>query len=142
MILMFVMGFWYGLALFNKGEVTAENVLTRLYTFLQAAQSATAVFPKMIVLMKGISAGQVIHGYMRGIDKRDDNESKIMFGLTWPQKRRGGDVEMKDITFAYPWNSDQPVERNVFFPSSRNQILVYKQLFQKEYNLKSITDPL
>lgn len=117
MMLMFVVGFWYGLALFNKGEVTAGNVLTCLYAFLPAAQSATAVFPKMLVLTKGMSAGQAIQGYMGEIDKRDDNQSKIMLGLTWPQKRCEDDEEMKDITFAYPSNLHQPVLKNATFSS-------------------------
>lgn len=68
----------------------------------------------MLVLTKGMSAGQAIKGYIV-IDKKDDNRSRTMFGLSWPQKRCEGDVEMKDITFVYLSNPNQPVLKNATF---------------------------
>lgn len=112
----FVTGFWFGLDLCNKGEVSPGNVLICLYAFLQASLSANAIFPKILVLTEGMmSAGQANQGYIGDIEKKDDNWSKIMLGCTWPQKRSEGDVEIRDVTFVYPSNLGQPVMKSVNF---------------------------
>lgn len=132
----FVTGFWFGLDLCNKGEVSPGNVLICLYAFLQASLSANAIFPKILVLTEGMmSAGQANQGYIGDIEKKDDNWSKIMLDCTWPQKRRCGELgRYVCISFESRPTSDE--ECKLFFPSRRDDVLVWQKWQREEYDLE------
>ncbi|EPE27653.1 P-loop containing nucleoside triphosphate hydrolase [Glarea lozoyensis ATCC 20868] len=124
MIGLFVQGFWYGLILIRQGLSTG-NVLTTFYCCLYAMQSAEIILPQWMVLKKGMSAGHTLQVLTY--------ESQIYGGPGNPNvmikpEFRGGDIEFKGVSFAYPSNVDQQVLKRVslFFPAGETTYVIGK----------------
>jgi ATP-binding cassette subfamily B (MDR/TAP) protein 1 len=56
-IMLFVIGFWYGIVLIEQG-LQPGAVLTTFYATLAAFQGIEALMPQWLVLVKGMSAGR------------------------------------------------------------------------------------
>ena len=59
MVAIFVLGFWYGIILANKG-LDPGHVVTTFYACLNAMQAVEIVLPQWLVLTKGMSAGETL----------------------------------------------------------------------------------
>ncbi|KAI1424956.1 P-loop containing nucleoside triphosphate hydrolase protein [Xylaria sp. FL1777] len=97
---LFVVGFYYGAVLVDQG-LSPGNVLTTFYAALAALQAIEAFVPTYLVLAKGISAAQALRAVSHNIE--DGRTIHPMMGGHIPEECRG-DIEMRNITFAYPSN--------------------------------------
>lgn len=59
-VAMFMAGFWYGLTLYKKGELTPGDVITTFYSFLMGNQAVTSILAQYVILCKGKSAGAIL----------------------------------------------------------------------------------
>ncbi|KAF2105495.1 P-loop containing nucleoside triphosphate hydrolase protein [Lophiotrema nucula] len=119
----FVQGFWYGNYLVTHGKSNAGSVATTFWGALMAVQGITGFLPQLIVVQKGGVAGARLQILMRQISKSDDL-SDILHG-----KRPGkcsGDVEFKQVLFAYPTRPDQLALRksSLFFPAGETTFVI------------------
>ncbi|RKK93787.1 ABC transporter B family member 6 [Fusarium oxysporum] len=122
-VAMFVVGFWYGVVLVNNDGLAAGSVLTTFYATLAAFQGIEALMPQWLVLAKGMSAGSFLSSITRNV--RDGEMVKPMTGTLRPLSC-SGDIELKNVSFAYPSNPAQKVlhESNFFFPSGEMTFIV------------------
>ncbi|KAI0440821.1 P-loop containing nucleoside triphosphate hydrolase protein [Xylaria telfairii] len=102
---LFVVGFYYGAVLVSQG-LSPGNVLTTFYASLAALQAVQAFVPFYLVLAKGTAAAQALRSVAHHIE--DGRRIYPMMGGYIP---RGciGDVEMRNISFAYPSNPSKIV---------------------------------
>ncbi|RGP71611.1 ABC transporter b family member 6 [Fusarium longipes] len=122
-VAMFVLGFWYGVVLVNNDGLAAGSVLTTFYSTLAAFQGVEALMPQWLVLAKGMSAGGFLSSITRNM--RNGGVIKPMAGALRPQFC-SGDIELKNVSFAYPSNPTLKVlkESNFFFPSGETTFIV------------------
>ncbi|OBS18756.1 hypothetical protein FPOA_10484 [Fusarium poae] len=122
-VAMFVLGFWYGVVLVNNDGLAAGSVLTTFYSTLAAFQGIEALMPQWLVLAKGMSAG----GFLSSITHNMRNGGPVtpMAGALRPQFC-SGDIELKNVSFAYPSNPTVKVLKrsNFFFPSGEITFIV------------------
>ncbi|KAI1314004.1 P-loop containing nucleoside triphosphate hydrolase protein [Xylaria venustula] len=102
---LFVVGFYYGAVLVDQG-LSPGSVLTTFYAALAALQAIEAFVPTYLVLAKGISAAQSLRSVSHNIE--DGRTVQPMMGGHIPGGCMG-DVEMRNITFAYPSNPSKIV---------------------------------
>ncbi|KAI0544805.1 P-loop containing nucleoside triphosphate hydrolase protein [Xylaria curta] len=102
---LFVVGFYYGAVLVGQG-LNPGSVLTTFYAALAALQAIEAFVPFYLVLAKGTAAAQALRSVARNIE--GGRTVHPMMGGYIP---RGclGDVEMRNISFAYPSNPSKVV---------------------------------
>ncbi|KAF5022574.1 hypothetical protein F66182_5407 [Fusarium sp. NRRL 66182] len=122
-VAMFVVGFWYGVVLVNNDGLGAGSVLTTFYATLAAFQGIEALMPQWLVLAKGMSAGSFLSGITRST--RNGGLIKPMVGALRPEVCVG-DVELRDVSFAYPSNPTHKVleQSNFFFPAGEMTFIV------------------
>ncbi|KAH7179800.1 P-loop containing nucleoside triphosphate hydrolase protein [Fusarium flagelliforme] len=123
-VAMFVVGFWYGVVLVNNDGLAAGAVLTTFYSTLAAFQGIEALMPQWLVLAKGMSAGGFLSSITRNM--RNGGTIKPMSRTLRPQFC-SGDIELKNVSFAYPSNPTSKVlkESNFFFfPSGEITFIV------------------
>ncbi|KAM0344102.1 hypothetical protein ACHAPU_007823 [Fusarium lateritium] len=122
-VAMFVVGFWYGVVLVNNDGLPAGSVLTTFYATLAAFQGIEALMPQWLVLAKGMSAGSFLSSIT--CNMKSGGLFKPMIGASRPQFC-SGDIELKDVSFAYPSNPAQKVlqESSFFFPSGEMTFIV------------------
>ncbi|KAF5690975.1 STE6 [Fusarium circinatum] len=122
-VAMFVVGFWYGVVLVNNDGLAAGSVLTTFYATLAAFQGIEALMPQWLVLAKGMSAGSFLSSITRNV--RNGEIVKPMTGALRPFSC-SGDIELKDVCFAYPSNPAQKVlhKSSFFFPSGEMTFIV------------------
>ncbi|UZP44876.1 hypothetical protein NXS19_012688 [Fusarium pseudograminearum] len=122
-VAMFVLGFWYGVVLVNNDGLAAGSVLTTFYSTLAAFQGIEALMPQWLVLAKGMSAGGFLSSITRNM--RNGGTVKPMAGALRP-RFCSGDIELKNVSFAYPLNPTVKVlkESNFFFPSGEITFIV------------------
>ncbi|CAM1508557.1 Fc.00g054050.m01.CDS01 [Cosmosporella sp. VM-42] len=119
---MFVVGFWYGVVLVNGG-LEPGNVLTTFYATLASFQGIEALMPHWLVLAKGMSAGSFLSSLTSGSSKgRTVMETT---GILKPA-RCVGDIELTDVSFAYPSNLKRNVlnKSSFFFPAGEITFIV------------------
>lgn len=118
----FVQGFWYGIYLVNRG-LNPGNVVTTFYSCLTAIQALEVMLPQILVLTKGMSGGATLKHIMNQIQY--GVKSMDMGGMLRPDSC-SGDIEMNDITFAYPANPQQLVlnKTSFFFPAGETTFVV------------------
>ncbi|KAL7620164.1 ATP-dependent permease [Parahypoxylon ruwenzoriense] len=108
----FVLGFYYGASLVDGG-LSPGNVVTTFYAALAALQAIEAFVPMYTALARGMSAGQALHFIAH--DFEDGRKVNRMIGRHCPQECRG-DIEINDVSFAYPSNPSKVVlNRSSFF---------------------------
>ncbi|PTD09744.1 Mating factor M secretion protein mam1 [Fusarium culmorum] len=122
-VAIFVLGFWYGVVLVNNDGLAAGSVLTTFYSTLAAFQGIEALMPQWLVLAKGMSAGGFLSSITRNM--RNGGTVKPMAGALRP-RFCSGDIELKNVSFAYPSNPTVKVlkESNFFFPSGEITFIV------------------
>ncbi|KAF7561460.1 hypothetical protein G7046_g2685 [Stylonectria norvegica] len=121
-VAMFVVGFWYGVVLVNDG-LAPGAVLTTFYATLASFQGIEALMPHWIVLAKGMSAGAFLSSITS--NSRTGRTIKAMTGTLRPN-RCNGDVELTDVSFAYPSNLRRNVlnKSSFFFPAGEMTFIV------------------
>ncbi|EEY17864.1 multidrug resistance protein [Verticillium alfalfae VaMs.102] len=99
---LFAVGFWYGIVLVQEGASPAQ-ILTTFYATLTALQGIENLMPQWLVLAKGMAAGQSLRQTGAYV-----NRGKKRVGTHKPSCCIG-DIEVNDVSFAYPSNPDQIV---------------------------------
>ena len=94
-IVMFIVGFWYGVILVNNDELEPGNVLTTFYATLASFQGIEALMPHWLVLAKGMSAGAFLSSLTSNSGK--GRTIKKMTGSLRPE-RCVGDIELSDVS--------------------------------------------
>ncbi|KAG9247907.1 P-loop containing nucleoside triphosphate hydrolase protein [Calycina marina] len=120
----FVQGFWYGLYLVDKG-LSPASVITTFYSCITAVQAIEVMLPQILVLTRGMSAGATLKNIMQQI--QHGAKAMDMGGTLQPETCQG-DIEVKDIAFAYPTNPKQLVldKASFFFPAGETTFVVGK----------------
>ncbi|TKA77577.1 hypothetical protein B0A49_02831 [Cryomyces minteri] len=107
---MFVQGFWYGSTLLDSGTKNAGQVLTTFWSALSATQAIQQILPNMLVLEKGRAAGATLRAIMVQMEK-GPNVSHTRGGMKPP--RCAGDIDVRNLSFAYPTRPDKMALTNV-----------------------------
>ncbi|KAI9152018.1 Alpha-factor-transporting ATPase [Paramyrothecium foliicola] len=104
-IMLFVVGFWYGVVLVNNG-LQPGAVITTFYATLTALQGIEALLPHWLVIVKGISAGD----YLSALAPMPEPSptSDVPSDVLSPGKC-AGDIKLLDVGFVYPANPDKVV---------------------------------
>ncbi|CAG8338777.1 unnamed protein product [Penicillium salamii] len=120
---MFVQGFWYGSSLARSGKLTSGEVLRTFWACLTAAQSIEQVLPQMIVMEKGKAAGVALKSIIERTKIRALSEIRGRYPLHCE-----GDIEVKDVSFAYPSQPDHLVlhPSTFFFPAGETTFVIGK----------------
>jgi len=98
-ILLFVIGFWYGVKLVNDGGWTPGQIFTTFYATLNAFQSIEAFMPQWLVIAKGMAAGHGLSELCRDTSDREPCEA-VPMPTTHPA-RLGGQIELNDVSRAH-----------------------------------------
>lgn len=95
---LFVVGFWYGIVLVDRGA-SAFQILTTFYATLTALQGIENLMPQWLVLAKGMSAGQALQDTIRSGSSRFGNT-----GHKGPNKPSecAGDIEVVNASITAP----------------------------------------
>ncbi|KAK3701663.1 ATP-dependent permease [Vermiconidia calcicola] len=122
---MFVQGFYYGGVLIREGKKSTADVLTTFLSAVAAFQALNSIVPQLLFLEKGRIAGATLRAVM----------SQMQQGLN-VQTGRGnlrpggcrGDIDVKNVTFAYPSQPHQLAINNVtlFIPGGEMTFLIGK----------------
>lgn len=121
-IAMFVVGFWYGVTLVEDG-LSPGSVLTTFYATLGAFQGVEALMPHWLVLAKGMSAG----AFLQAVTSSAEGGRQIKkMGRTIRPSTCVGDIELTNVSFAYPSNPNTKVlnQSTLFFPAGDMTFLV------------------
>ncbi|KAK6003221.1 hypothetical protein QM012_001066 [Aureobasidium pullulans] len=109
---MFVQGFYYGGVQVNKHEKNTGDVVTTFFSAISAFQAISSVLPQMIVLQKGRTAGSTLRAIMARMAKTTN-------AMPSPQLLKpgicDGNVEFRNVSFAYPARPDRMVLSNATF---------------------------
>ncbi|KAK4635206.1 Alpha-factor-transporting ATPase [Fulvia fulva] len=100
---MFVQGFYYGGILVGRGTIQVDDVVTTFFSAIGAFQALQGILPQMIVFEKGRKAGSVLRTIMAQVEDESTIEHKQ--NLLAPATCRG-DIEVLDLSFAYPSRPD------------------------------------
>ncbi|RAH57150.1 ABC a-pheromone efflux pump AtrD [Aspergillus piperis CBS 112811] len=120
---MFVQGFWYGSSLATSGEISAGEVLRTFWACLAAAQSMEFLMPQIDVLAKGKDAAlSLIHTLSSESEDTVRGEGR---GSVYP-KFCEGDIEVSNVSFAYPAQPNRPVLKSTsfFFPAGETTFVI------------------
>lgn len=124
MVNLFVVGFWFAVYLVNKNETTAGNAMTTFYAALTAFQAVEGFGPQCLVLAKGIAAGHCLQTIVLDLAE-SCRESRGAKGSHRPANCTG-DIELNNISFAYPSNPEKLVlsRASFSFPAGEMTFLV------------------
>lgn len=117
---LYVVGFWFAVYLVEQDSTTAGKTFTAFYAALTAFQAVEGFSQQWLVLAKGMSAGRSLRNmFMMKSHGRDMN------GYYRPQTCVG-DIQLKNISFAYPKNPAKIVlnRSSFFFPAGEMTFLV------------------
>ncbi|ERT00505.1 hypothetical protein HMPREF1624_03878 [Sporothrix schenckii ATCC 58251] len=107
MINLFVIGFWFGLALVTRGSTTPGNVLTAFYAVLIAFQSLESLGTQWVTVLKGTVAGKALETMIGDSKDADGNSLSPTGDLRPVQPPR--DIILDNVSFAYPSNPSRMV---------------------------------
>lgn len=124
MVNLFVVGFWFAVYLVKKDETTAGNAMTAFYASLTAFQAVEGFGPQCLIMAKGISAGHYLQTIVLDLAE-SCRKARTSKGSYRPSKCNG-DVELNNISFAYPSSPDKLVlnRASFFFPAGEMTFLV------------------
>lgn len=97
LVAMFVLGFWFGIYLVNKG-LSPSHVFTTFYASLSAFLATETVLPQWLVLAKGMSAGEMLKSMMN--EMHHGEKSKAVRGSLKPASCPG-DIEINDLSIIH-----------------------------------------
>ncbi|KND93820.1 Alpha-factor-transporting ATPase [Tolypocladium ophioglossoides CBS 100239] len=125
-ISMFVVGFWYGIVLVRNG-LPPGHVLTTFFATLAAFQGIEALVPHWLVLSKGMFAGSFLSSIARSEPLGSQTSGSGIHGST-PLEHCVGDVQLTNVSFAYPSNPTKKVlDTSSFnFPAGQTSFVVGK----------------
>ncbi|KAI1372387.1 P-loop containing nucleoside triphosphate hydrolase protein [Hypoxylon crocopeplum] len=115
---LFVVGFYYGVVLVNQG-LTPGNVMTTFFAALVALQGLDAFIPMYMALARGMSAGQDLSLITNNIE--GGRTVHRMIGSYLP-KSCFGDIEIRNVSFAYPSNPSTYVLKDSSFSFDAGQL--------------------
>ncbi|KAI2823032.1 hypothetical protein CBS115989_1742 [Aspergillus niger] len=120
---MFVQGFWYGSSLATSGELSAGEVLRTFWACLAAAQSMEFLMPQIVVLAKGKDAALSLAHILSS--ESEDAVRGEGRGSIYP-KFCEGDIEVSNVSFAYPAQPNRPVlnTTSFFFPAGETTFVI------------------
>ena len=120
-IAMFVVGFWYGVVLVEEG-LSPGSILTTFYATLSSFQGIEALMPHWLVIAKGMSAG----AFLKAVTVTSEGGRKRKTERTVRPQTCSGDVELSNVSFAYPSNPNSIVLRQstLFFPAGEMTFIV------------------
>ncbi|KAK0725226.1 P-loop containing nucleoside triphosphate hydrolase protein [Lasiosphaeris hirsuta] len=110
-IMLFVIGFYFAVVLVNWGELTPGDALTTFYTAVIAFRSVEALGPQWLVIAKGMAAGQLLK---RLVSEGEHGQGEANTAGSPHTPRCFGEIELSDVSFAYPSNPT----KTVLYPSS------------------------
>lgn len=93
--LMFVVGFWYGVALVDDG-LEPGQVITTFYTTMAAFQGVEALLPHWLVLARGMSAGGFLSAVVSHVKR--GNKKVWKMGRTLRPAAIFGDIKLIDVS--------------------------------------------
>ncbi|KAL2195012.1 P-loop containing nucleoside triphosphate hydrolase protein [Corynascus similis CBS 632.67] len=105
--MLFVLGFSFAVLQVDRGELTPGDALTTFYSALNAFQSIEKLGPQWLELAKGMAAGQLLR---KLLDEGRDDPVERSEGWLKPSNCLGN-IEMTDVSFAYPSNPTRAVIR-------------------------------
>jgi ATP-binding cassette subfamily B (MDR/TAP) protein 1 len=135
MMSMFVQAFWYGSKLVREGHNTPGEVMSVFWACLIATSNLHMATPQFLVLAKGKNAIASLLNMMEA--PASENSSRHSTHLI-PLSRKvnrfrkiqpskcNGELEMIDVTFAYPSRPTAPILDNVtmYFPEGDTTFIV------------------
>ncbi|KAF3762068.1 hypothetical protein M406DRAFT_96416 [Cryphonectria parasitica EP155] len=128
MVNLFVVGFWFAVWQVSKGSTTAGDAMTTFYAALTAFQAIEGFGPQWLVLAKGITAGHSLRQVVLDMAASRVQKSGVTAkasGSNHPATCTG-DVELNNVSFAYPSNPDKVVlhPASFFFAAGEMTFLV------------------
>jgi len=122
---MLVQGFYYGGVLVSSGKRTSGDVVTTFFSALGGFQAIQAILPQMIFLEKGRTAGATLRAVMAQVQRGSSVQRRK--GLLRPATCLG-DIEIKNLSFAYPSRPEQLALDDVtmFIPGGEMTFLIGK----------------
>lgn len=126
MVNLFVVGFYFAVYLVTKGSVTAGSAMTTFYAALTAFQAIEGFGPQWLVLAKGISAGHSLQQVVLEMTEGRRKARRVKIEGSNRPERCAGDVELNNVSFAYPSNPDKLVLKpsSFFFAAGEMTFLV------------------
>ncbi|KAK3376904.1 P-loop containing nucleoside triphosphate hydrolase protein [Lasiosphaeria ovina] len=123
MIMLFVVGFYFAVVLVSWHQITPGDALTTFYAALIAFQSIEALGPQWLVLAKGMAAGMLLETLVSEL--QGGQQVDKITGLRRPATCFG-DVQMENVSFAYPTNPTKTVlaPSNFRFPAGQITFVV------------------
>jgi ATP-binding cassette subfamily B (MDR/TAP) protein 1 len=106
----FVQGFFYGGVLIDKQKKTTADVMTCFLSAIAAFQAVQGILPNIIVLEKGRSAGSMLRMIMAEV--QSGAAVKKTSNMLCPEHCKG-DIDVENLSFAYPTRPDQLALDNV-----------------------------
>ncbi|KAK9463960.1 P-loop containing nucleoside triphosphate hydrolase protein [Lipomyces oligophaga] len=105
---LFIVSFWYGGSLVQAGKLQSGTVLTVFWCCNILSHSIANLGPKAMTFQRAQMAAESLFSVIENFPE----DSQIFGGCQTPLK---GDIEFRNVTFAYPSRSLVPVLRNVSF---------------------------
>lgn len=122
---MFVQGFYYGGHLIHAGDSTVAHVVTTFWSALTATKAFEDILPHVIVLEKGRATATALRAVLSQVGEG----ARLSCALTGSTpKFVDGDIEVRNVSFAYPSRPDHLVlqESTFFFPAGETTFVVGK----------------
>ncbi|UKZ75786.1 hypothetical protein TrVFT333_003480 [Trichoderma virens FT-333] len=116
-IAMFIAGFWYGTVLVDGG-LTPGQVMTTFFAVLSSFQAIESLLPHWLVLSKGMSAGD----FLSSISTKKNGKAADTSSSRTKPEICVGNVDLVDVTFAYPSNPTKTVLNSASFSFSPDQL--------------------
>ncbi|KAJ5681901.1 ABC transporter integral membrane type 1 [Penicillium maclennaniae] len=122
---MFVQGFWYGSSLARNGTLSSGEVLRTFWACLTAAQSIEMILPQMIVMEKGKVASKGLKSLLQYYSEQ--NVKSEIKDTLYPLHCEG-DIEVNNVSFAYPTQPDRIILQpsTFFFPAGKTTFVIGK----------------
>jgi ATP-binding cassette, subfamily B (MDR/TAP), member 1 len=96
MIMLFVVGFYVAIVFSQQGSLSPGNAVTAFYAVLTAFQPLEALGPQWLILAKGMTAAQSLHGFVS--DPEDGCEMQSSPGCH-PPTACVGNIEIRNVSF-------------------------------------------
>ncbi|KAK0612578.1 ABC transporter type 1, transmembrane domain-containing protein [Bombardia bombarda] len=106
------LAFWQGIRMYHSGEITEPGrIVTVIFAVLLGAQALTQIAPQTVVISKAAAAA---HQLFQTIDRVSNIDSLSDDGVK-PEECHG-DLEFRDVVFAYPSRPDTKVLKGLTRP--------------------------
>ncbi|KAK5111139.1 hypothetical protein LTR62_005338 [Meristemomyces frigidus] len=107
---MFVLAFYYGGILIRNGEANVATVTTAFFAAVGGFQALQMILPQLVNLEKGRTAGATLRAVMAEVQRGGVVQKSAAWVMPVTCK---GNIDVKNLTFAYPSRPDQLALDNV-----------------------------